>query len=339
MFAKLLLTTLSLIAVLGLQRASAAEVDDWKYRGTISWQHPDGRIIKGRYANTKVDDHRLSVIRSSETGNYYIQFSFKSLDLLTTNGPFFFINDMPRKQKPKRVKIGVSPRVWSDRANDRSLIVAQLSRRDLRVMARYNGNMLGATYNSVKSGEVDPRNRSFLFVGRGLSRSLRQLGYSGGGGIAVAPQVRRPGSASRPRTDRRARGDFDSYTINFRSCTRPPKVTRLATGQNQRANRYTRITNRYRRCRYGNSRRNMAALQDLVRSQGGEFTRANGKITYKAPRGCNCGVEFKAMVRNNIKRINAYVRETNRRLGIYDNIIKDRNRRVRRSNRADRYSY
>ncbi|MEL6736191.1 MAG: hypothetical protein AAFO98_09985, partial [Pseudomonadota bacterium] len=235
MFAKLSLAVLSCMVALGLQSASAAEVDDWKYRGTISWQHPDGRIIDGRYANTKVDDHRLSIIRSSATGRYYIQFSFKSRDLLTTKNPFFFIDDKPRTRKPKRVRFGLGPRVWSDRANGRSLIVAQLTQRDLGVLSRYAGNMMGATYNSIKSGEVDPRNRSFLFVGRGLSGSLRRLGYRSGGGVAIAPEVRRPGSASRPRTNTRTRGNFVSYVADFKSCTRPPNISRLGTNENERA--------------------------------------------------------------------------------------------------------
>ncbi|MEL6965946.1 MAG: hypothetical protein AAGM04_01075 [Pseudomonadota bacterium] len=319
MRAILIAMTLALIGFMG-EPVSANEVDDWKYRGSITWQHPDGRSIRGVYANSKVNDDRMSIIRDQSTGQWYIQFYLRDNARLENRRARFFILDGPVKKTARRVYFEIDGISYPGDGSVAGVIVSRLTQSDRNAMRRFSGNLIGVVYTSYKFNEDQPKRRNYTFSGRNLARTLALFD---GGGRDPNRDFSRDTNPRPPVTNR---SGYVRYQVRWNNCSRPTLRT-LQT--RSAANRFRQRALAYERCRNNNSRRVRRELQSHVQSQGGTFkiTRKRNSFLYNfgQPPGCNCRTRFNANIRavitaidNYIARTKAYMSDANREIRTYN---------------------
>jgi len=323
MFAKTVTAIFATIVVMFASGAAAQKIQSWKYHGKISWTHPDGRVINGVYANTLVDNDRLSIIRDTRTGRSYIQFLFVDRATLLERQARFFILNGPDRKTAGRVYFEVDASVRPGSGATAGVIVSQLTKADLKAISRNSGNLIGASYWSIKDSDTSARSRSYMFSGRGLAATVLALNNG------ANRSTRRPAVSSNPRPPSSTRtANYFPYKITWQNCSRP-RIRRLRTSS--AARRFVASSKRYVACRKANSTRIRNELSAHVRRQGGTFKSrlVNKKYTHTfgPPRGCFCREEFSANVRSTIRALDDYVGRSNR-------FVADSNRVIRRFNRG-----
>jgi len=155
MLAKFFAVICGLVVCASPTIASAQKVDHWKYRGKITWTHPDGRVVNAVYANTRIGNDRMSLIRDISSGRIYIQFLFQDASTLLDRQSRFFILDGPIKKEAKRIYLELDGRVWPGSGASAGVIVSQVTKSDVRALVLNSGNLIGVTYSSVKDNAAE----------------------------------------------------------------------------------------------------------------------------------------------------------------------------------------
>ena len=154
-----------LLLLVGLATPSqAAKVESWKYRGEIAWKHPDGRTIYATYADTRVDNDVLRIIREDSGEWLFIEMKLIGNGTLLKNSAHFFVLDKPTKTNAQKAH-RISATVWPGAGNKTGSLVSELKRADLAALDKYAGNLVGATYVSRRSSDrSDGRWSTYYFL-------------------------------------------------------------------------------------------------------------------------------------------------------------------------------
>lgn len=155
--------------------AHAADVEVWKYRGEIAWNHPDGRTIDGHYTQTRVDDDLLRIIRDSRTGRYFMEMKLTGNGQLLDRAAHIFFLDKPDLKNARKVHT-FDGDVWPGSGNLTGSIVAELNAADLAAVKTYSGNLMGGTYVARTSADgPDGRWRTYYMLGDNIAEAAEVL--------------------------------------------------------------------------------------------------------------------------------------------------------------------
>jgi hypothetical protein len=175
----------------------AARVESWTFRGEITWKHPDGRTIRGTYADTRVDDDVLRIIRDDSGQRFFMEMKLVGNGTLLKNRAHFFVLDKPTTTNARKAH-RISAGVWPGRGNTTGSLVSELTTADLGTLDKYAGNLVGATYVSRRSSDGgNGRWSTYYFSGDDLGASLSQLTRSPASAASASASQLPPGSNSK----------------------------------------------------------------------------------------------------------------------------------------------
>ena len=155
--------------------AGAATFEPWTYKGKISWKHPSGKNIVGRFVETSVDDDILRIIREAGTGEYFAEMQLIGNGSHLSEPAHFFVLDAPKiAGAVKLAKVAAS--VWPNPGGSGGSIVAELPPAHLDAWKAGSGNLMGATYIFGNSSSLS-NFKTYYFSGKNFGDALR-LGYA-----------------------------------------------------------------------------------------------------------------------------------------------------------------
>lgn len=153
--------------------AGAAAFEPWTYKGKISWKHPSGKNIVGRFVETSVDDDILRIIREAGTGEYFAEMQLIGNGSHLSEPAHFFVLDAPKiAGAVKLAKVAAS--VWPNPGGNGGSIVAELPTAHLDAWKAGSGNLMGVTYIFGNSSSLS-NFKTYYFSGKNFGDALDQL--------------------------------------------------------------------------------------------------------------------------------------------------------------------
>ncbi len=163
--------------------AHAAEVKPWEYKGTKNWYDLTGQPITVSYAETQVDDDKISVLYAPASKSWYIQFSYISEYMLVDKQPEFFVrttdtDDSGRYASDYLIQKDAS--IFNNTPGKPHFIIMPLAREDLAAI-KTDLNIGASFYVSDKVSVIEGetldlgRNISYLFLGTNASTAIAAI--------------------------------------------------------------------------------------------------------------------------------------------------------------------
>ncbi len=301
----------------GAQPVFAQVSKTWTYRGTMTWDHPDGRRFSAAVADTRYNDDSLSILRNRNDNRWYIVFTYCRDVRFGTGIPYFFIQTKPPSApaaERKRLHLEGETRIFQRRDRKTKYIVAQLTKTDRALLRQRSGNYIGVAY-SLAGSTGSSSSRTYVFYGAGLSRVLSR--------ISRPRQPSKPAAAFNTSSSSSSRNQvlinkMHAYRLPPTKCTRP----KLAGYQTERGyNRLVSRMKRYVKCILPDIDRQFAAFRGFIRSLGGTVTKVGKNHRYRLKCNSACRVVFSETLDKHIDDMNArkranlaYIERARRRL-------------------------